>query len=558
MNVKLERLEDLIDPSARPGQRRSTLTFIGDDGSEERVTSEELFVKASALAARLGEDGVAPGDRLIIAIPTSVEFATAFFGSILAGAVPCPTASPSALAPVAEFAGRLAGLAGYLGTDRLLVNEKLQEQIAAVAPDAPVRTVAVDAAAPSGVVPSPARRRSVSDVALIQCTSGSTGTPRGAVLTHANLLANTHQIGLAVQVREGDAGVTWLPMYHDMGLTGCFLSSLYWGMDLTLMNPGKFLRDPIAWLSAISRTGATLTASPNFGYAYTTARARDAQLAGIRLDSLRVALCGAEPINIETVRAFEARFAGCGLRRNVVTPAFGLAEASLAVTVHRPGDEVRTRRAEAAADVDFAFEAKREAVSCGVVVEGAEVRIAASDGRALAEGTVGRVLVRSPSVMKGYFELKEETDRVLVDGWLDTGDLGFMHAGELFVVGRRKDILIIRGRCLAPSEFEWAAEEVPGVRKGRVVALGLPSVEGTEALHLVCEMAKGEVGGDDLPERVRAHVAARTGVHAKAVHLTPPGTLPITTSGKVQRARVKAFLLEALASSESEDARVAA
>jgi acyl-CoA synthetase (AMP-forming)/AMP-acid ligase II len=382
-----------------------------------------------------------------------------------------------------------------------------------------------------------------SDVAMVQCTSASTGHPKGVLLTHENLIANVHQIGFVLGVTEKDIPVSWLPLYHDMGLIGCLLFAIYWNLDSVFLSPSRFLRRPVSWLEAISRFKGTMAPAPNFAYAYVTARVKEEELAGLDLSTFRIAMCGAEPVDPRTLLRFEERFAKCGLGGHVAVPCYGLAEATLAVSFHEIGAPLRYDRVSREKLAQGKVEddpAGLLVASCGKPMPETRVRIVGDDGRALPEDTVGNVEVLGPSIMKGYHDLPEETARILRDGWLATGDLGYLRKGELRITGRSKDLVIIRGRNYAPSDFEWAAEEVQGIRKGNVVAFGVTDDEqGTEELHLVCESdAEGEAR-ETLAAQVRAHVTKKTGISPTQIELVPRNTIPKTSSGKLKRGETR-------------------
>jgi acyl-CoA synthetase (AMP-forming)/AMP-acid ligase II len=333
------------------------------------------------------------------------------------------------------------------------------------------------------------------------------------------------------------------------------------------MSPSRFLRRPASWLRAISDYRGTLSPAPNFAYAYATARVRDEELAGVDLTSWRVAFCGAEPIDARTLHGFHDRFENHGLRKDVILPCYGLAEASLAVTFHESGMPFRSERLDRealSAGMAMQTEPKQssdgspisgvepvEVVSCGRPLKGTELRIVGPGGEDLDEGRVGRIVLRGPSVMKGYFGDAERSASTLQNGWLDSGDMGYLRDGQLYVTGREKDVIILRGKCYAPTEFEWPASETPGVRKGCAVAFGaFDPKHGTEVLHVVCET---EVTTEEerarLREEVARRIALRAGVRPEVVRLVRRDAIPKTTSGKVQRSKTKAFCTESRPSS---------
>ncbi|TMA24117.1 MAG: fatty acyl-AMP ligase, partial [Deltaproteobacteria bacterium] len=327
-------------------------------------------------------------------------------------------------------------------------------------------------------------------------------------LTHANVLANVAAIDTIVPPDDAQAGVSWLPLYHDMGLIGCLLLAVAHPGPLTLLPPEVFLARPALWLRAISRKRATLSVAPNFAYGLCARRIRDEELEGIDLSSWRFALNGAEPVAPGVLRRFADRFARFGFDEKALMPVYGLSEASLAVTFTPPRRGPRTIQS-----------GRRELASVGAPLPGVDVDL-----------RDGRIFVRGPSVMREYFGNPEATRDTLKDGWLDTGDLGFVEDGELFVSGRAKDVIIVAGRNHAPQEFEDALDGLPGVRPGCAVAVGRPGDEGEELVLLV------EQSDDLAADAVSARVVERTGIRPNAVHMLAPGTLPRTSSGKLRRA----------------------
>jgi len=553
------RFETILDALYFEGKRAGPergVSFIDDEGVETRVGYLAALEKSVARAAVLRARGVVPGERVVLLLPTERDVLYLFFGLHYAGAVPAPLAPPASFADLADLAPRLQAVMRLLGARRIVTAEALRPLVLDALPGAQVLVAEELRREAQGPLPPftqpPVRAE---DAALIQCTSGSTGAPKGVVLTHENLISNVHQIGRAVSVRPDDVTVSWLPLYHDMGLIGCLLFALVHNLDAVFLSPLAFLRRPASWLEAMARHGGSLTSAPNFAYGLTASRATDAELAslggaGPDLSRWRVACCGAEPIDERTLRRFTERFARAGLPSTVMAPCYGLAEATLAVTFHEVGAPLVVDRIERdalasrgeavparASDVDAI-----SVVSCGAPVPGTRLSVVDASFAALPEGRVGRILVQGPSVMKGYWGDAERTRAALLPGgWLDTGDLGYLSGGALRITGRAKDLVIIRGRKYAPTDFERAAEEVAGVRRGAVVAFGHhDAAQGTEALVLVCESdAAGGPGATALADAVAARVSERTGIRPARVAVVARDALTKTTSGKLQRARTR-------------------
>jgi len=547
-------LVEALERAAIVRGREATVTFVGDDGERRAWPRGDLREAALRFARFLVRAGVAPGSALPIALPTSPELVIALLGALHAGARPSLLGMPGAFGDMENFTRRMGAIGTYLRARHVVTSAALAPHALREIPGATFLDVASGTAAGADDAATPLPPVTPADVALLQCTSGSTGLPKGVSLTHANLLANIAQITAGVRATPEDVVVSWLPLHHDMGVIGCLFFALAGGMDLVLSSPSRFLRRPSTWLEAISRYRGTLSPAPNFAYGYAAARVRDEEIAGVDLSSWRAAICGAEPIDAPTMRTFEARFAARGLRANVVLPCYGLAESSLAVTFHAPGTPLETHRidrdllsAEGRAAAAEAHATASEIVCCGAPLPGTRVRIVdAEGGRELAELQVGRILVQGPAVMLGYHELPELTAEVKKDGWLVTGDLGYLRGGKLYVTGREKDVIIIRGKCYAPTDFERAASDVEGVRDGAAVAFGVfDAHRGTELLHVVCE---AETRDPDerakLRERVMASVAHRTGIRPDVVHFVRRYALPKTTSGKLQRSKTRQMYLE--------------
>ncbi|MFN7974971.1 MAG: fatty acyl-AMP ligase [Acidobacteriota bacterium] len=538
----------LWDAMERAAATAGRLTLLSDGATREAIPYADLRTRALARASALAAHGVVPGDRVVLVAATTSEVVADFFALLRLGAIPSPQAPPAPFGDLGDYAERLAATAAYLGARCVIAPAPVREDLARRLDGAPVL------APPSDGDPelAPSHCARPSDVAFIQCTSGSTGHPKGVVLGHDNVLANVEQIAAALGITPADRVVSWLPLHHDMGLVGCLVLSVCLGLDLSLLPPHLFLRRPSCWLQAVSSERATLSPAPNFAYSYAAARVSEPEAAALDLASWRVALCGAEPIDARVLRAFAARFAPHGLRADALTPCYGLAEATLAVTFHGMTSPVEVDRLDRAAlaSAGIALLVPEDVpgidvVSSGRPLPGTEVKIVDRHGATLPEARAGRVQVRGPSVMRGYFELPRESRDTLRDGWLDTGDEGYLRGGALFLTGRVKDVIIIRGRNHPPTDFEWAAQEVPGVRRGGVVAFGLgDEAEGTEALYLVCETEVDAGAHEALARDVRARVLAHTSVCPREVVLVPKGFVPKTSSGKLQRRKARELYVQ--------------
>lgn len=532
---------------------RTVLALSADEYVELR--HDVLAQEALATAAVLKEAGVRPGDRVIVCLPTSPEFLTAFFGTSMLGAVPIAVAIPSRMNGPDRFQANYRQLQAYLRPRAVVTTP---HAIAAIGGESEDGILVIDgtelrmAAQRSEALSAPVLPNSDAP-AFLQLTSGSTGSPRAVVVSHGNLAANCRQLGEASRWAAGDVQVAWLPLNHDMGLVGALLAPIFHGVDATLLPPERFLRAPSTWLRAISDHSGTISAAPNFAFSYTTARVHDDELDGVDLSSLRFVFCGAEPIHPPSLHGFINRFASWGLRSDVLAPCYGLAEATLAVTVGRPEFPVRhdtvtpdMLAARSGADADGEGIITQQIVNCGAPLEGTELRIIGEPGVELADGLLGRIQFRGPSRTTGYFRQPQQTAEALDDeGWWDTGDLGYLRDGELRVAGRAKDVIIIRGVNYFPSDIEKAIEIVSGVRPGRVAAVALyDESAGSEALHVIAETALGVEQHCELKRQIVAAATRRCGIAPAAVHLMPSGTIQKTTSGKVMRFEARRLLLQ--------------
>lgn len=536
--VKYGTVTEMLAATART---ELGLIFVDVSERETVMPWAEVHHRAQRTAAGLRRIGVAEGDRVAILLPTSPGFMDAFFGTLLAGAVPVPLYPPVRLGRLEEYHRSTARMLEVTGAAVVLTDLKVKLLLG----------VAVEAARPRlgcRTVDEVSRgdealQHSVSPEALglIQFSSGSTVDPKPVALTHAALMAQLAALEAASPLEPGmrPVGVSWLPLYHDMGLIGCLLSALYYPGNMVLIPPEAFLVRPGLWLRALSRHKGFISPAPNFAYGLCLKRVKDEELKGVDLSAWKHALNGAEPVSVETLRRFVERFERYGFSPGALRPVYGLSEASLAVTFPPASRGPRALQVDAGvlAREGRAVEGSRALVSVGSPVAGIEVEIRDGLGHALPERRVGRVFVRGPSVMKGYFGDTQATTRALgPDGWLDTGDLGFEDAGELFLTGRAKDLVIIRGANHAPQAFEECLQAVDGVRVGCAVALGFtPEDSEDEALLILAERAGPDVDDATVEEQVRAAVVAGTGIRPHTVRMLNPGTLPRTSSGKLRR-----------------------
>jgi acyl-CoA synthetase (AMP-forming)/AMP-acid ligase II len=511
------------------------VTFVDLHEREETLKWSEVRLRARKVAASLAALGVQRGDRVALVLATGPAFLDAFFGVTLAGAIPVPLSPPLRLGRLDEYYAATARMIGAAGARLVLTDARIKRllgvSIERARPELGCRVV--DALLGEGELeldnPPDA-------IGLIQFSSGSTVDPKPVALTQRNLMAQLDTIDQMVPSREKQVGVSWLPLHHDMGLIGVLLSGVYRPDPLVLMSPELFLARPSLWLRAIARHRGTVSPAPSFAYSLCLKRVKDADLEGLDLSSWRFALNGAEPVSVGVLDEFAARFLRWGFDARALTPVYGMAEATLAVSFSPPGRPPRSLGVDPArlAKDGVVVEGERRIASVGFAVPGVQLEVRDEEGLPLGERKSGRIWVRGPSVMAGYFGNPAATARVLQRGWLDTGDLGFIADGELYVCGRAKDVVIIRGANHTPQEFEECLDGVAGVRQGCAVALGfIPDDGGEEELLILAELA----GAPDpsLGGRIRSAVLERTGVRAHTVCLLRPGTLPRTSSGKLRR-----------------------
>jgi acyl-CoA synthetase (AMP-forming)/AMP-acid ligase II len=539
--IEDQTLIDLLERASRdPG---TGLRLIDRHEEAEFYPFPDVWRRALGVCGGLQNLGVEPGDRVALVYPTSIDFIGAFFGSILAGAVPVPLYPPVRLHRLEEYETRTARMLEAVTARLVLADSRVRRilgpAVASAEPPLGCRILEDLSGGRGDVV-----RRGAAELAMVQFSSGTTVDPKPVALSHRAVVAQTVSLNAHWPAADGvvHSGVSWLPLYHDMGLIGCIFTALERPGTLTLIPPELFLARPAVWLRALSTYGATISVAPNFGYGLAADKIKDEQIEGVDLSAWRVALCGAEPVVPRVMRRFIDRFAPFGLRPEALTPVYGMSEATLAVTfsdlrspfVSRRFDRDRLSRDDRAVEAENGL----ELVSVGRPIAGTEIRVVGEDGVELPDGVVGDVFARGPSIMDGYFNRPEATREALKDGWLDTGDRGFINNGELFLTGRKKDVLILRGRCHSPTEVEAAVDEIEGVRTGCSVAVSwLPDGEDGEVLLLLVEAGRG-VADDDfaaIAEACRKKVRSATGLEVDGVEVLVPGTLPRTSSGKLRR-----------------------
>jgi fatty-acyl-CoA synthase len=567
-----ETLLDVLRYRAKHDTDRTHLLITEESESgEERsvaMTFGELYAAGQRCAAELARRGVPAGGRVSLMLPTSRAFFVCYAGILLAGAIPVPIYPPFRADRIEEYASRQAAILNNAEVCLLLTFRRAESVANLVRPRVRSLLAVVDSeklldAADKAPPPAPgalpahltgSRTRRSGDIALLQYTSGSTGDPKGVVLTHANLLANMRGIGNAVRMGPGDVGVSWLPLYHDMGLIGAWLTLLHFGMPLAVMSPLAFLTRPERWLWAFHKHRGTIAAAPNFAYELCVRKIADKDIEGLDLSSWRVAMNGAEPVNPETMARFTERFARYGFRNESHLPVYGLAESSLAVTVPPLDRGPLIDRVEREA-----FTVNGKAIPCtspegngisfvssGTALPQHQVCIVDQSGNEVADRTEGYLWFRGPSATNGYYHNRAATEKLLPRGeaenakefaWVDSGDRAYRAHGEIYVTGRVKDIIIKGGRNLYPHEVEELAARVDGIRKGCIVAFGLKDESsGTEKLVVVAEVRERDARKlAVISAAVTDQISRGLGLPPDRVELLLPGSIPKTSSGKLRR-----------------------
>ena len=545
--VHAKTLIDVLDWHTNQQPDRTHVYVYENNGAAVEISYARLQEGAKAVAAGLQREYLRAGQSVALMLPTGKDYLFSFFGILMAGGVPVPIYPPARISQIEEHLRRHVKILDNARA-RILITIPEAKRVARLLqsnlPHLHRLATVEDLSAHEITGGLPSRRPG--DIAFLQYTSGSTGDPKGVILTHANLLANIRAMVRRARVTSHDTFVSWLPLYHDMGLIGTWFGSLYIGAQLVLLSPLSFLSKPARWLWAIHRHRGTLTASPNFGYELCRRKITDAELEGLDLSSLRMALNGAEPVSAKTLTEFNQRFARYGLDKSALTPVYGLAEATLGVAIPPPGhpvviDRVRrdifmdSGRAEPAAAEDVNA---LQWVGCGYPLHGEQVRIIDATGNEVPERQEGRLELKGPSATTGYFH-NPEASRLLFrhDDWLDTGDRGYTADGEIFITGRDKDVIVRGGRNILPYELDEAVGQITGIRKGCVASFGCRDENSeTERLVIVAETHETEPAKlAHLHHDIVATTIDILSVPPDDVVLVPPHAIPKTSSGKLRR-----------------------
>ncbi len=550
-----ETLLDILDWHCAAHPDRTHIYLYGEGNTPEEISHADLFKGARKIATGLQVKGLSPGGTVAIMLPTSHDYLYSFFGILMAGGIPVPIYPPVRLSQLEDHLHRHFGILNNARTQFLitvpearsvarLMKAQVEELQAIVTPTELEQTNEVFQTIPLHT----------DDLAFLQYTSGSTGQPKGVTLTHKQLLANIRAMGEAVKADFTDTFVSWLPLYHDMGLIGAWFGSLYHGMPLVLMSPLAFLSHPSRWLWTIHHHRATLSAAPNFAYELCLNKILDSEIEGLDLSSWRMAFNGAEAISPKTLRGFNDRFVQYGLKKTAMSPVYGLAEAAVGLAFPPVGrgmliDRIQREHFLSKGEAlpahpgnagDTSDPDILEQVASGQPLRGYQIRIVDSSGRERPERHEGRVQFMGPSATEGYFHNPEATQNMFDGSWLDIGDLGYIARGDIYLTSRSKDLIIRGGRNIYPYELEEATGNIHGVRKGCSAVFGSKDpATGTERLIVVAETREPESAWEPIRQKIMSAAIDLLGMPPDEVVLAPPQTVLKTSSGKIRRSAVR-------------------
>lgn len=545
-------LRDALRRAATDFPDRGIAIFDNRGRNVDRRSYAELHETAVRAAARFAALGVEPDEPVLVALPTSWEWMESWFGLLMGGAWPVASSAAGAMAAAESQFGKVDKVMAKIGARFVVASEAFSGQAAQQGyefAEGHVVTPESLAKQPASAVARPGVSDG-SDVAFLQLTSGSTGLPRAVMISHEgaihNPLASCESIGAPFGEPAhhwAESMVSWLPLYHDMGLIGCLMLPMLTGLDSWLLRPPTFLARPKLWLQHLASHGPSFTPSPNFGYQLCVERIRPTDLEGFDLGNWRRALTGAEMVRRETADAFVEAFAPFGFRPEALQPCYGLAEGTLAVTFDLRGEGVRSLPAPAGADGGFQI---TEVVSNGEAIRDTRIEVRAPDGSALPEGSIGEICINGPGVFLGYYNDPEATAASLQNGWFATGDLGFLHAAELYITGRTKDLLIVHGHNIMPDEIERLADAVTGGGGlMRSAAFSVARDAAGEQAVVVVEVSETEPDRlDAIARDIKIKIGRTMGLPVADLVFVRRGRIPRTTSGKMQRGELRQKYLD--------------
>ena len=511
----------------------------------------EMRIDALDMAYRLISHGIVKGDRIALVAETGTQFASLFFGCIYAGAWPVPLPLPTSFGGKESYVDQLSVQIKSCDPRILFYPPELSDMAGDAATACGVEGLDWESFADRIPLKAELPTADTDEICYLQYSSGSTRFPHGVAVTHKALLNNLSAHSHGMQVNEHDRCVSWLPWYHDMGLVGCFLSPVANQVSTDYMKTEDFARRPLAWLDVISAAdGTVISYSPTFGYDICARRISSQSHVNDRFDlsKWRLAGNGADMIRPDVMQSFVDAFSDAGFKASSFLPSYGLAETTLAVSIMPPGEGIQVELVEeteltghpGAADRPVRY---RAIVNCGKAVKDMTIEIRDENGTPLPDRVIGKVWCSGPSLMKEYFRDPESTNACLINGWLDTGDMGYMSKGYIYIVGRAKDMIIINGKNHWPQDIEWAVEQLPGFKAGDIAAFSVTTPGGEEAPAVLVQCrTTDEVERAKLREQIRDKVRSVTGMNC-VVELVPPRTLPRTSSGKMSRAKARNLYL---------------
>ena len=518
--------------------------FVNPAAQDTLYPYQEILARAQSAAAALQDAGLRKGDRVAVVLPTSVQFFDTFLGTQLAGGIPAALYPPFRLGKLDEYFARLRKMLTKIGARFLITESRIRRLLGPGVEGVPSLEKVIDANDLKSMSAWRPVEMDPEQPAFLQFSSGTTVDPKAVIVSHVNLMHNLAMMESALapheQQSEAENGaVCWLPLYHDMGLVGCLYLGLYYPATVTYLGPEMFIARPSLWLQTISRYRAAISPAPHFAYGFCLQKVRDRDMEGVDLSCWRVALNGAEPIDIETMERFSERFARWGFRPEAMTPVYGLAEAGLAVSF----SELLERPVVTEFDRDtLAAEARaqrgtgRKLPSVGRAMPGLHIDIQDEHGASLPPGAAGHIMIQGPSVTRGYYADPEMTANTIRNGWLDTGDIGFLFEDHLYIGGRAKDLIIIRGRNYAPQEMEELLLDVEGVRAGCAIAVStVVEGQGEELIILAERDIRSERPEEEITAEIRNRILNGLSLTPYHIEMLEPGTLPRTSSGKLRR-----------------------
>ncbi|GHF25263.1 acyl-CoA synthetase [Kordiimonas sediminis] len=545
-----DTLVDALEYAARGIRGANFYNARGD--LVESLTWKEVRERAVVIGRKLVATGFKRGDRIALIAETSANFICFFLGCQYASVLPVPLPLPTSFGGKDGYVSQLRGQMESCDASALLAPAFMQEMSEQAADGLKLKFIGDTAAFLAQDGDAEPNLPAADDLAYLQYSSGSTRFPHGVAVTHRSLMSNTHGMGYhGVRLLDDDRCISWLPFYHDMGLVGTFLTTLTCQVSVDFIPTEEFARRPLSWLRVMSANKGTISYSPTFGYDICTRRAamRASAMEGLDLSSWRVAGIGGDMIRPDVLREFYESFGQIGFSEQAFLPSYGLAECTLGVSFGKVGQGIEIDLVEESllvgdrhvlvsnADND---DRKREVVNCGRPLPEYDIEVRDEDENVLTEGSVGKVFVRGTSVMREYYGDPETTRSVLSDdGWLDTGDMGYMKNGDLYIVGRAKDMIIVNGRNHWPQDIEWAAEQMDGIKNGDIAAISVPGENAEEVPMILAQCRIGEAADRaKFVDELKKHVQGATGVNC-LIELVPPRSLPRTSSGKLSRTKAR-------------------